>query len=357
MPLAMPVSYRPDVETIRDDEAETIGKLNETFGKILNKTAEDYGRAVRSVHAKAHGILEATFRVLPNLPAEYAQGLFATPAEHKAYLRISTNAGDILPDVISLPRGLALKVLDVEGARLPGAEGTTQDFVMVNGQVFQNKTADKFLKNLKLLAATTDKMEKTKEVMSGVLQGVNKVLTAVGVESPKVQTLGGAPNAHPLGESYFSVTPFRYGDYIAKFSVVPVSDALTKLTDKEIDARKNENAIRHAVRESMAHSNGHWEFRVQLCRDLEKQPIEDPTKAWDEDESPFVTVAVLDASPQDSWEPGKVQAVDEGMRFSVWTGLVAHQPLGNINRARNGPYKHSSNFRAAFNLCPIHEPD
>ena len=26
------------------------------------------------------------------------------------------------------------------------------------------------------------------------------------------------------------------------------------------------------------------------------------------------------------------------MRFSVWTGLKAHQPLGNINRARNEPY-------------------
>ena len=54
----------------------------------------------------------------------------------------------ILPDTISLPRGLALKVLDVEGERLAGAEGTTQDFIMVNGPVFQTKTADKFLGNL-----------------------------------------------------------------------------------------------------------------------------------------------------------------------------------------------------------------
>ena len=44
------------------------------------------------------------------------------------------------------------------------------------------------------------------------------------------------------------------------------------------------------------------------------------------------------------------------MRFSIWTGLAAHRPLGNINRARNAPYKHSAGFRQRFNKCPIHEP-
>ncbi len=48
--------------------------------------------------------------------------------------------------------------------------------------------------------------------------------------------------------------------------------------------------------------------------------------------------------------------VDEGMRFSVWTGLEAHWPLGNINRARTETYEHSASFRANFNRCPIHEP-
>ena len=37
-----------------------------------------------------------------------------------------------------------------------------------------------------------------------------------------------------LGETYFSVTPFRYGDYIAKFSLAPVSPSLTGLAGKEV---------------------------------------------------------------------------------------------------------------------------
>ncbi|KQT64253.1 MULTISPECIES: catalase family protein [unclassified Aureimonas] len=356
MSSAAPVRFTPDVETVLPDEAKTIAGLNETFDTILETTAKDGGHAIRAVHAKAHGILEGTLTVAEGLPPELAQGLFARPGAHKVYLRLSTNAGDILPDAISLPRGLAMKVLDVEGERLPGAAGTTQDFIMVNGPVFQTKTAEKFHGNLKMLAKTTDRLEGTKVVLSSVLRGVNTALEAVGIESSAIQSLGGAPNVDPLGETYFSVTPFRYGDYIAKFSIVPVAGDLTALTGRTIDASGRENAIRETVRSEMAAISGRWEFRVQLCRDLEAQPVEDPTVEWSAEEAPFQTVAIIEASPQDSWDAARVQAVDEEMHFSIWTGLAAHRPLGNINRARKDTYAHSAEFRARFNGCPMHEP-
>jgi hypothetical protein len=271
-------------------------------------------------------------------------------------MRLSTNAGDILPDAVSLPRGVALKVLDVEGERLPDAEGTTQNFIMVNGKVFQAPNAEKFLGSLKLLAGTTDRAEGLKVAASTVLRGVNKALHAVGIDSPTIGSLGGAPNVDPLGETYYSLTPFRYGDYIAKFSLAPVAPALTALTGTEIDASGRPNAIRETVQSEMIGIAGEWEFRVQLCRDLERQPVEDPTVEWKEDEAPFQRVGIVWVQPQDSWDPAQVQAVDEEMRFSVWTGLAAHRPLGNINRARNAPYRHSAEFRERFNRCPIHEP-
>ena len=353
---APPVRYSPDVEDVKPDEAESIGKLNESFDTILKTTAEHYGHAVRAVHAKGHGVLEGVLTVDGDLPPELAQGLFAAAGQHKVYLRLSTNAGDILPDDIALPRGLAIKVLDVPGERLDGAEGTTQDFVMVNGEVFQAKTAKDFAANLKQLAGTTDKMEGTKKAVSAIATGVNTALSAVGLKSTKLASLGGAPNVDPLGETYFSVTPFRYGDYIAKFSVTPISPELQQLEGKKIDAHNHPDAIRDQVRHDMGRIEGVWQFRVQLCRDLKHQPVEDPTKEWKHDEAPWQRVGIIHVLPQDSWAPEKVQAVDEGMRFSIWTGLKAHQPLGNINRARRDTYKRSSDFRAGFNKCPIHEP-
>lgn len=57
--MTPPVRYTPDVEQSGSDEATTVSELNDTFDEILERTLEDYGRAVRSVHAKAHAILAA----------------------------------------------------------------------------------------------------------------------------------------------------------------------------------------------------------------------------------------------------------------------------------------------------------
>ncbi|MBJ6120821.1 catalase family protein [Sphingomonas mollis] len=357
MAINSPVRFDPSVEDVQPDESEVIGQLNDSFQTILETTSADYGHAVRSVHAKAHGIAKGKLTVHADLPPELAQGVFARPATYEAVIRISTNPGDILDDSIALPRGLALKLIGVEGERLPGSEGdTTQDFIMVNGPAFSAKDAKAFSKNLKLLAGTTDKAEGAKKVLSGVLRAFEATLEAVGLESSTLQTLGGAPQVHPLGETYYSQTPFRYGDYIAKFSLAPVSPALTQLTGDTVSTKDRPDALREVVNEVMASQGGTWELRVQLNRDLDAMPVEDPTKPWDEDDSPFVTVATLDMPPQLSWEHGSSDAIDDALSYSIWHGIAAHRPLGNINRARKDTYDHSADFRGKFNGCPLHQP-
>lgn len=351
------VRYEPQVETIAPDEAETVRGLEEQFKIILDTTSKDYGHGVRAVHAKGHGIARGTFLVHGDLPAELAQGLFAAPGEHEAIFRLSTNAGDILDDAIDLPRGLALKILGVEGARLSGSEDdATQDFVMVNGPAFAAPTPKAFLANLKLLAKTTDKAEGAKKLLSGLFRAAEAALEAVGGQSAFLTTLGGAKPVHPLGATYYSQTPFRYGDHIAKFSLVPVSAVIRDLEDATIDASGRPDAIRENVREGLIEQGGTWEFRVQLCTDLEAMPIEDATVVWDEKKSPYVTVATLDVPPQVAWQDGTSQAIEDKLVFSPWHGIVAHQPLGGVNRARRSPYQFSADYRGRFNGCPLHEP-
>jgi hypothetical protein len=357
MPSPQPVRFDPSVEKVASDEQETLKVLEDAFQEILETTSQDYGHAVRAVHAKAHGIARGTFTVADNLPAELAQGIFATPGTHEAVIRISTNAGDILDDSVSLPRGLALKILGVQGARLPGSEGdTTQDFIMVNGPAFAAPDAKAFSKNLKLLAKTTDRFEGVKKAMSATFRVVESALEAVGGQSATLQTLGGAKPVHPLGETYYSQTPFRYGDYIAKVALFPVSPGLTRLTGDTVDITARPDALREVVRDEMIEHGGTWEFRVQLNVDLEKMPIEDASVVWDERESPFVTVATLEIPPQLSWEHGVTDHTDDALSYSIWHGITAHQPLGGVNRARNDTYKKSAGFRGKFNGCPMHEP-
>ena len=169
---AAPLHFSPGMEVPADDEAETIQGLIDTMGKISQTTFEHSGHANRAVHAKSHGLLRGKMKVIDGISAELAQGIFGKAGDYDVVMRFSTLPGDILDDSVSTPRGLAVKVIGVAGPRLPGGEGdTTQDFVLVNGPAFAAPTPKKFLANLKMLAATTDKAEGVKKAMSAVARG------------------------------------------------------------------------------------------------------------------------------------------------------------------------------------------
>jgi len=351
------IRYNPGVERPEADETDTVNGLNEQFRIIQEQTAKDYGSAVRGVHAKGHAIVKGRIEVLGGLAAPLAQGLFAVPGSYDVVMRYSTVPGDVLDDSVSGPRGLAIKVLRVAGDRLAGSEGdTTQDFVMVNGPAFAAPTPKAFLGNLKLLAKTTDKVEGVKKALSATLQVVDAALEAVGIKSPLVQTLGGAPNTHPLGETYYTQVPYRYGDFIAKLSLAPVSPNLTALTGVKVHTSGRPDALREVIRETLLEQDSVWELRVQLCTDLETMPIEDASVIWDETHSPYIAVAHLTVPSQVSWEHGTSDTQDNAIAFSPWHGLAAHQPIGGVNRIRKPTYAASAKFRGDFNGCPIHEP-
>jgi hypothetical protein len=353
---ATPVRYSDAVETPIDDEEQVHRDLIDTMRSITETTSEDYGHAVRSVHAKAHGILSGELEIAGDLPPELAQGLFANAGRHRVLMRFSTNPGDILDDAVSAPRGLALKILDVAGERLPDSgEDTTQNLILVNAPAFAAPDAKAFLGSLKQLAATTDKAEGAKKLLSAALRGIESALEAVGGKSAMISTMGGAPITHPLGDSYYSQVPFRYGDHIAKFALVPVSSNLTRLTGDKVNTSDRPDALREVIREEIIEQGGTWELRVQLNTDLEKMPVEDASVEWDEDASPYRTVATLTVAPQLSLGTDVAHVVDEQTFFSPWHGLAAHRPLGSVNRSRRQAYEMSAEFRAKFNGCPMHD--
>lgn len=356
MPKA-PVPYTPDVEHTDDDEAQLAADLAETMLKISRKTFEDTREGLRSVHAKSHALLTGRLEVLKDLPPELAQGLFAAPGEYPIVMRFSTTPGDILPDAVSTPRGLAVKVIGVQGDRLPGThDASTQDFVMVNGPAFQAPNGKAFLKSLKLLAMTTDKAESAKVALSKVLRAAEGAIEAVGGKSTTLRALGGHPATHPLSETYYSATPFLYGPYMAKFSIAPVSEDLTMHGHDHIDIDDNPAAIREAMQDHFAIMGGEWELRVQLCTDLDAMPVENAAEAWPEDQSPYVAVARLSVEPQTAWSEARSAAIDDGMSFSPWHGLLAHRPLGSINRLRKMAYEASARARAEREHRAMREP-
>ena len=354
--MSQPIPYSDDIEKPLEDESQIASDLVKALLGITRKTYADSHHGLRSVHAKSHALLTGDLRIEAGLPPELAQGLFASAGHYPVVMRFSTTPGDILPDSVSTPRGLAVKIIGVTGERLQGSENdVTQDFVMVNGPAFQTSNAKAFLGNLKLLAATTDKGEGLKIAASAVLQGTEKVVEALGGKSGALRGLGGEPPTHPLGETYYTAVPLRYGDYMAKLSLVPVSMDLTELKGHRI-AMKSKTAIREAMVDHFSIYGGEWELRAQLCTGIDTMPIEDAATVWPEDQTPYVTVARLTVEPQTAWSEERSAAVDDGMSFSPWHGLAAHRPLGSIMRLRKSAYEASAGFRAQHSGKAIVEP-
>ncbi|MEW7847719.1 catalase family protein [Massilia aurea] len=349
-----PVPFRAEFEHIGLDESETIHALQTLFANMAKKVADAEGHASRAVHAKGHALVRGKLTVLDNLPPQLAQGLFGQAGTYDVLLRWSSPPAEQLPDGVSTPRAVAMKVLDVPGARLDTAKsGNSQDFLMVNGPVFSAPDPQGFLRSVKLLAATTNATETGKKIISAVLRTAEGALEAVGGQSGTLKSMGGEPQHHPLGETYFSQTPYLYGQYMAKFSLAPIAPELLSLDGESI--KTEDDAQRHAIGSHFQSQGGEWELRVQLNVDVEKMPIEDASVEWPEELSSYVAVARVRLEPQTSWDASLQQLEDE-IAYDQWNCLATHRPLGSVNRARRRVMATSREFRSEFNRCPIHEP-
>jgi hypothetical protein len=346
--------YSDALERREAGEDEVIDRIIATMQAEGRTTRERYGKAVRTSHAKSHGLAEGELRVLDGLPPELRQGLFAQARSYPVLVRLSHVPGEYLDDrKVSTPRGMAIKVFGAEGERLPGHEGeVTQDFILDTGTTFPSPNAKAFLATISALQKATPAPEAVKQAVSATSRATNAALNAVGLNSANLDFFGHPP-FHPLAEAYYSQTPLRYGDYVAKLAVRPVTDRLRTLIGKKIDVSRDENALRHAVTEYFNTEPAEYEVAVQLCTDPARMPIEDASREWPEAESPYRPVARLTLPAQDTL--GRIVR-EEGLAFCPTHTLAAHRPLGSVNRARLRAYEVMGRQRRQENGRPVTEP-
>nr|MBA3324252.1 catalase family protein [Paracoccaceae bacterium] len=286
---------------------------------------------------------------LGNLLPELAQGLFAEPRRYPAIARLSHVPGEFLDDRrVSTPRGMVLKVLDVDGPMLPAHEGErTQDFVLDTGKAFIVSDAKSFLAAITATEMATPAPESVKAAVSTASRATNAALNAVGINSANLDFYG-HPFTHPLTEIYYSQCPVRFGDYIAKLAVKPDMPAPAELALAKFEP-EDEDGLRTAVTAYFRSNPAEFAVGVQLCTDPASMPIEDASADWPENANPYRIVARLVLPEQDAFTPERQAFLEEALSFSPSHSLAAHRPLGSIMRARMHVYRELSRRRAEAN--------
>jgi len=336
-----PLPYSSLVEQIPADESEDIERLIAVMRKMLARTQARTGEFRRDVHVKSHGCAVGEFHVLPDLPDQLAQGLFAQPRTYPVVVRFSNSAPQPQPDAVPDGRGLAIQVQNVSGESLltEASELRQQNFVMVNHPTFVARNVKDYLR---LEEARLDS-NPLKTVGRAIARGAwnpfrwpwRGALTVAGIA---VQ----AP-AHPASYTYYSMVPIRFGNWVAKYRARPAGDVSSLSMGTSVVTHSE--AMRLALVETLRTHAATFNVEIQLRTLDQAMPIEDATVGWPEADSPYCPVAKIVLAPQDITLPA-VQAC-ENLSFSVWHALAAHQPLGGINRLRRRAYEVSSAWRTS----------
>lgn len=321
-------------EEIPANEAAATQEVVRMLEDSIRSEAK-FGLAHRGAHAKGHGCVKATFRVLPKLPDEVRTGVFAEARTFPAWIRYSNGSGTIQDDSIGDARGMAIKLMGVEGS-----ESGTQDFVMINHPVFFVRNAADYLEFQKALVK-----DSPSQFFFPGLNPFNFRLHEFAI----VNTIQGKTVTNPLDTQYWSMTPYRLGDTAMKFSVHPCDDGAM------FNETASPNYLRDNMQQQLAQGQACFDFMVQLRRVPSVMPIEDPTLEWSEDDSPFIRVAQV-TIPEQAFTSPEQRAFCENLAFNPWHAVPEHQPLGGINRMRKTIYDTISRVRHELNGVENLEP-
>ena len=361
------VKYTPDVETADpgfDENLQTVIAKTERY-IAASVTAEGTGRAVRDAHAKGYGLVRGEVEILDQIPAEYAQGIYATPGKHDALIRFSNGSPHAGADArLGGATGLALKIFGIDGPTLVEDEPDTGtfDYANINAPVFFCNTVEHYLFIQDLFigapgyfargAAGRHDFYKDFVTGKGTLDqdhwAWDELLAFLRVlQSPPVNL---------LLSTYWTMGAVRHGDYIAKVRFAPSPIFADKVVERALDLASAAEVYRPALVAELRERPYEFDIQIQLCADLAQMPVEDVTVEWPEHLSPFVTVAKLRFPQQDISDDANLDKMD-ALSFTPWRVTAAHAPLGNIMRVRKEVYRHSSILRHQLNRQQRIEPN
>lgn len=323
-------------------------KLIEEMVKVaVERMKPQQGRIRRGQHAKATGCVRGLFTIRDDVADDLRHGVFHQPNQSfQAIVRFSNSSDTIDPDGKGTGRGMAIKLLDVDGTpAIPGTDNRCQDFLTVNHPVFPFATPAEYVKFF--------------DIRETPLVGDPLAVAWLALFHHRhlkiVKEIRGEIVASPLELTYWSGSPYwlgppgTTGGRAVKYSLVPRFKGTAPPGDPN---SMPDDYLSQALERHLRTREAVFEFRVQPQTDPVAMPVEDVSVEWDEEVSKPIPVATLTIGVQDVDSPeGRALAEEcEAMAFSPWNALAEHRPMGGINRLRQAVYLASQAKRAAKSL-------
>jgi len=326
------------LETISPDEQKLSEDLLRILTLMLRKEYPKGKTVLRDAHPKSHGLVKAEF-VVPDLPQELKVGLFSKQGNYKAYIRFS-NGAKPQPDKNGDIRGVGIKIFGVEGEPCVDGEKNTQDFLLINSPVLPAGNPKDYF-DLFTSSMSGNPLKYFLNGWNPFEWKIGDLLILNDIRSMKVPS--------PLSLKYYSTTPYAWNDGAVKYAIFPTGDFT-----KNVVNDSSENYLREQMKKELSEKASSFDFFIQIG-DLKVHPIENASALWDERRAPFQKVATINIPKQD-FDTSEQNILAENLSFDPWHSLLAHKPLGGINRMRKVAYFGITKYRHEKNGVPLDNP-
>lgn len=318
-------------ERIASDEEQRYAQYALRFGEIQARRALRHGPG-RTLHRKQLAAAQGTLEVLDSVPAYAQHGLFAVPRDYEVLIRLSNGGMDQARDRVPDVRGLAIRVLGVQGeSALGNGPAASQDFTLINQEAFAFAGSAEFVDFAEAGSRGQGALIRHLFRRYGPLGGARMLA--------KLLRLANKPFSGFATDSLYSAVPMACGPYAVRMRLLP-SPANGRPHPKACENWGADFASR------LRHGPLHWDMQLQYYASEPLTPIEDASVNWP---TPYATVARLMLPQQDldAPEARELARQVEADVFDPWHALAEHRPLGDVQRARKVVYFASQKGRGA----------
>ena len=380
-------------------EQKYYALLAELAQKQMDKLYGQRPRAKRDTHAKTHACVQGNLEIFDFEPEiikehlskktklteaqikeiDFKQGILAQPKQYPVWLRFANGRTTVENDYVADTRSMSVKIMEVEGERLPQShELHTQDIITQNAAIFfiqtikdyhgffgsvveSRQAAFRWLLThprqflaLQKITRPTPKSLLTEKYWSGSAYSLGLPINFED-EQPGLQ-----PVTYP-GVIKYAFTPVVPQPPYSQLSFqsrtgIPQLPWIDRARALGLDRSQPDNYYREELIQALTKPDARycWDFGIQF-QTSPKMSIDDVTIAWNEQQSPFLTVGRLTVQHQ-IIDFAQQEDFAENLRFSPWNGLAANRPVGALNRLRSVVYPIVAEYRHQKRGLEYQEP-
>src|SRR5437764_904549 len=333
----------------RDLEEKLTTDILEIIRQFLDRRFNEGRRtALRDAQAQDAVCVRAVFRVDADLDQSLCQGIFQPGQEYDAWIRFSNGNSEVLSSRWPDARGMAIKIMNVDGPRLSDDEQHTQDFILANNPVFFIDDLQRYKDTLMVFHSGG----LFKQYLAIVKLSWREKVLAVKVNTTFI--------TNPLFCQYWSMTPYRLGTdpgpkIAVKFMARPRIAKRPSFPRRVSKFLSPGFSLKEEMQSALSGTDMWFDFYLQRYVDDDRTPIEDSTIEWMECVSKPQHIAKIVIPAQQLLSAQRNWFCDN-LSFNSWHCLESHKPLGAVNRVRKRVYVAISQHRHGLNRAPMVEP-